>query len=182
VRHRSIIERFVQNAGMPRRHLLFALSGEVAERVQGLRLEWDPVMADRIPPHVTLVYPQEVNDETLMVERIAEVASRTAAFDVSPGTVEKSNVDGVWYRVVDPSNTWSALRAVVLRPPFTPYPVIPHITVVHPRTSQRGPEALATLAGRVIDGQSRLDEVLYTETGKTGTRVLDRFSLDGPTG
>ncbi len=164
---------------MPRRHLIFALSGETAERIQEIRREWDPVMAERIPPHVTLVYPQEVNDEDLLIARIGKAAGQTAPFDVSPGEVEKSNLDGVWFRVVDPSNSWSDLRDSVLTSPFTPYPVIPHITVVHPRTSDRGPDALAAIDGTRIGGVCHLDEVLYTETGKSGTKVLQRFALAG---
>lgn len=164
---------------MPRRHLLFVLTGEVADQVQAHRRKWDPVMAARIPPHVTSVYPEEVNDEELLIERTKEAASRTAPFEVSPAEVEKSNLGGVWFRVVDPSGSWADFRESVLRAPFRPYPVPPHITVVHPRTSQRGPEALAAMGGVRIEGRSRLDEVLYTETDRSGMRVLQRFRLAG---
>jgi len=164
---------------MPRRYLLFALTGEAADAIQRIRVEWDPVMAERIPPHLTLVYPQEVNNEELLLERVAVVASRTAPFDVSPGRVERSNLGGVWLRVLDDSNTWSRLRAKILTAPFEPYPVTPHVTVVHPRTSPRSPEALEAMNGRGIEQTSLLDEILYTETGRRGTRVLNRFPLEG---
>lgn len=162
---------------MPRRHLLFVLTGETTDRVQDFRREYDPVMAERIPPHVTLVYPEEVTNEGLLIERIDEAASRTAPFDMSPGEAKQSNLGGVWFRAVDPSGTWSGLRESVLAPPFEPYPVIPHITVVHPRTSKRGSEALAAMDGPRIHGQCHLDEVVYTETGRDGTKILERFPL-----
>lgn len=157
--------------------MLFVLAGEAAERIQALRREWDPVMAERIPPHLTLVYPEEVSDEDLLMVRTTEAASRTEPFDLSPGEIGVSNLGGVWFRVVDPSGTWARLRATILTPPFTPYPVIPHITVVHPRTSDRGAEAMAAMDGTRIRGRCQLDEVLYTETSRKRMKILERFPL-----
>ncbi|HXV72965.1 MAG TPA: 2'-5' RNA ligase family protein [Acidimicrobiia bacterium] len=167
---------------MPRRYLLLALTGEAAERVQRMRREWDPVMAERISPHLTLIYPQEVDNEELLLQRVAEVASRTAPFDVRPGRAERSNLGGVWLRVVDESGTWSRLRATILTPPFAPYPVTPHVTIVHPRTSPWSSEALAAMNGAGIEQTSQLDEIIYTETGRRGTKVLERFQLEGING
>ena len=137
-------------------------------------------MASRIPPHVTLVYPEEVGDEDLLMERTAEVASLTAPFELSPGPVGESNLGGVWFRVVDPSDSWSGLRDSILGPPFTPYPVIPHITVVHPRTSERGAEALAAIDAVQIEQPCRIDEVLYTEMSRNGMQVLHSYPFTGP--
>ncbi|MFP4074008.1 MAG: 2'-5' RNA ligase family protein [Actinomycetota bacterium] len=66
-----------------RRHLLFLLEGEVADVVQALRARWDPVMAARIPPHVSLVYPEEVTDERLLLERATTHTATTDAFSAS---------------------------------------------------------------------------------------------------
>lgn len=63
-----------------RRHLLFLVEGEVADVVQALRARWDPVMTARIPPHVSLVYPEEVTDERLLLER---ATTHTATTDAS---------------------------------------------------------------------------------------------------
>jgi 2'-5' RNA ligase len=165
---------------MPRRYLLLVLAGEAGERMQELRREWDPVMAERIDPHITLVYPQEFTDEDLLLERTSETASRTEPFEVRSGTVERSNLGGVWTHVIDDSGTWSELRTAILTPPFTPYPVTPHITIVHPRTSNRSMEALAAIDGTQVCRRCRVDEVLYAETGRNGTRVLRTFPLGGP--
>lgn len=136
-------------------------------------------MAARIPPHVTLVYPQEANDEDLLMERVASAASQTGSFPMTLGRVEESNLGGVWIRVADPSETWSKLRRLVLGPPFTPYPVVPHVTVVHPRTSERGPDALVNITDVFVQEKCEFDEVLFTETSRSEMKVLQRFPLTG---
>jgi hypothetical protein len=40
-------------------------------------------MASRIPPHVTLVYPEETVDKSLLFDRVAQGADATAPFKVS---------------------------------------------------------------------------------------------------
>lgn len=164
---------------MPRRYLVSVLSGEAAERVQSLRLKWDPVLAERIEPHITLVYPQEFTDEALLLERTARAAARTPPFEVSPGTVEQSNLGGVWSHVIDDSGSWARLRTEILAPPFKRYPVTPHITILHPRTSHRSEEALACINGAQMRIPCLIDELLFAETGKRGTTILWRFPLVG---
>ena len=58
-------------------------------------------------------------------------------------------------------------------------PIEPHVTVVHPLTSSRGPEALVDLSGVRISGKVELNEIVYTETDASGMRVLDRFQFLG---
>jgi mutator protein MutT len=162
-----------------RRHVLFLLTGEVAVRLQALRSEWDPVMAARIPPHVSLVYPEETVDEPLLLDRVTRAAAETAPFVISLADLESSDTGGVWFPVSDPSDGWATLRSTILAPPFRPLPVEPHATVVHPRTSDRGKEATTELAGTRIDGSVHLGEMLFTETSKKGMHTLDRFPLTG---
>lgn len=52
-----------------RRHLSIALREPAAEPLERLRQVWDPRMAEAVPAHVTLVYPEETLDETLLLER-----------------------------------------------------------------------------------------------------------------
>ena len=86
--------------------------------MQSLRVRWDPVMASRTPPHVTLAYPEETGDEDLLLERAERAAVDTAPFsiwfDVVPGNEQGDG--GVWFPVVDPSNTWDQLRRRILVP------------------------------------------------------------------
>lgn len=163
--------------GPVRRHVLFVLDGEVAEQLQTLRRQWDPEMAARIPPHVTLVYPEETVDELLLVGRVTEAAANTPSFAVSLADLKRGEWGGVWFPVVDPSDSWAKLRSEILAPPFRMRSVEPHVTVVHPRTSDRGPEAFTALAGTRIKGTVRLGEMLYTETSNEGMTIIDRFPL-----
>lgn len=171
----------VMREPMTRRHLQFILSGPVADPVELLRREWDPVMAARARAHISLVYPEEHNDESLLLKRAVDAASRTAPFAITLGEIssEDGGRGGVWYRVKDASRTWSDLRAQLLSAPFHQLPVEPHVTIVHPRTSKRGPEALAAISGGRISGEITLDEIVYTETDLSGMRVLYRFRLLG---
>lgn len=77
-------------------------------------------------------------------------------------------------------DTWNRLRARILHPPFRPIPIEPHATVVHPQTSPNGQEAFIELAGTRIDGDVRLSEMVFTETRKSGMRILNRFPLTAP--
>lgn len=161
-----------------RKHLLFVLEGEVAERLQWSRSRWDPVMASRIPPHVTLAYPEETTDEALVIERAADAAAETAPFVIHLDEVELGDRRaGVWFSIIDPSETWQRLRSSILAPPLSPLSVMPHATVVHPRTSRRGREAFVELDGTRFDGDVVLNEILYTETSRSGMQILDRFPL-----
>jgi 8-oxo-dGTP pyrophosphatase MutT (NUDIX family) len=164
---------------MIRRHLQFILSGPVADQIEILRQQWDPVMAARAPAHLSLVYPEEWNDEGLLLTRTLEASSHTPPLVITLGQVagEDGGRGGVWYLVTDVSNTWSTLRATLLAAPFCRLAVEPHVTIVHPRTSNRGAQALAALSGVSIAGEVALSEIVHTETDPSGMRVLNRFPL-----
>lgn len=168
--------------GDARRHLLFLLSGVAADQLESYRRRWDPVMADRVPVHVTLVYPEEVEDEPILLERAIAATARVAPFPVWLGAsvAAEDGREGVWFSVEDPSGSWRRLREMILAPPFTPITVAPHATVVHPRTSDLGPQAAAGLRSSRIGGESLLGELLHTETDPTGMRILHRLTLIGP--
>lgn len=164
----------------PRRHLLFLLSGPVAERLDQQRRSLDPLMATRVPPHVTLVYPEEVTDESLLLERISQTAAGGHPFPLALGSLESNPATGgVWYRIEDLSGTWTALRRAVLEPPCRPLDVVPHITLVHPRTADPAAHRseIEPVTGTVV-----VDEVVYAETSRAGLRVLAGFPLSADPG
>lgn len=72
-------------------------------------------MASRTPPHVSLVYTEETTDQSLLVERAARAAAETAPFVVSLGDVatEDGGRGGVWFSVVDSSDSWKRLRLAI---------------------------------------------------------------------
>lgn len=168
--------------GEARRHLLLLLSGVASEQLESFRRQWDPVMAGRLPAHITLVYPEEVDDESVLLERVADATAEVAPFLIWLGEAmaAEEGRGGVWFSVLDPSGSWGQLRDIILAPPLMPLLVAPHATVVHPRTSDLGPEAAAELRSIRIGGESLLGEVLHTETDPTGMRILHRFPLAGP--
>lgn len=161
---------------------MFLLEGEVSEQLQSLRDEWDPTMASRVPPHVSVVYPEEVTDETLLMERARTATLDTEAFVISLRRVSAKDEGrgGVWLDVHDPSSTWMQLRSRILVPPFRALPIGPHATVVHPRTSPHGVAAFATLAETRLDGDILISEVLYTETNEEHWSIVERFALKQP--
>lgn len=164
-----------------RRHVLFVLTGDVAQKVQALRTRWDPVMASRIPPHLSLVYPEETVDESLVLDRVAQAARATPPFEVTLGDLVGSDRGGVWFWVNDPSDTWRRLRSTILTPPSISLPHKAHVTVVHPRTSKQGRKSGGELEGTLIEGDIEIREMLFTETGETGMTILGRFPLLAPT-
>ncbi|MDD9935159.1 MAG: hypothetical protein OXT09_16220 [Myxococcales bacterium] len=68
-----------------RRHLMFLLDESEQLELARLRHAWDPRMAAGVPPHVTLVYPEETNDERLLLERGASLASASSPFALTLG-------------------------------------------------------------------------------------------------
>lgn len=166
---------------MSRRHLQFILSGPVAEQIELLRRRWDPLMADLAPAHISIVYPEEHDNETLLLSRTASAAELTAPFKIGLDHVSAENegLGGVWFLVKDPSKTWETLRASLLSDPFSPLQVGPHVTIAHPRTTNSGPQALAALANSYLTGDVELKEIAYTETTDLGMRILERFELTG---
>lgn len=167
----------------PRHHLTILLHGPLADRLQLLRMRWDPVMARLVPPHVSVVYPEEIPDSEALVSRAAIAAAGLAPFRLTLGPVlaRDEGRGGVFFAVDDPSHAWTEYRALLLAEARTPLDVLPHATVVHPRTSDRGPAALDALRHARIDGDVLVTEVCQTRTHPyTGMEVLHRFRLTGP--
>ena len=167
---------------MTRRHLQFILAGSGVEQLEALRRRWDPVMAARAPAHVTLVYPEEFDDKRVLLARTLDAANVTPAFSVTLRSVgsEREGDGGVWFLVEDSSGLWSSLRAKIVSPSRRMLRAEPHVTIVHPRTSTQGRNALASLAMTNIVDAFTLNEIVYTETSDTGMRVLERFPLQPP--
>jgi mutator protein MutT len=167
---------------MTRRHLQFILAGSGVEQLEALRRRWDPVMAARAPAHVTLVYPEEFDDERVLLARTLDAANVTPAFSVTLRRIgsEREGDGGVWFLVEDSSGLWSSLRAKIVSPSRRMLEAEPHVTIVHPRTSTQGRNALASLSMTHIADAFTLNDIVYTETSETGMRVLERFPLQPP--
>ena len=164
-----------------RRHVAVHFEGAVADVLDEVRQRWDPVMAARTPPHVTVVYPEETADEAVLADRLAHVATRFASFPVRFGGIETidGGRGGVMVAVKDPSGALTAVRDELLLPPQRYLDVPFHTTLVHPRTSSLGEACADAVAGVQFDGEAIVDELLFTETGPGGRTVLSRHPLTG---
>jgi hypothetical protein len=138
-------------------------------------------MASVVPAHVTIVYPEETTDEDLLLRRVTEQARAGPPFRLRLGGVfaEDRGTGGVFLTVDDVDGGWARLRRGLLAAPMTPLDVPPHVTVTHPRTSDRGEECLAALASRPVALELTVREVLFTETTAGAWTVLRRFRMAG---
>jgi 8-oxo-dGTP diphosphatase len=127
------------------------------------------------------VYPEEVTDEDLLLARAeAETAgARSFPLDIR-GVVSAEESRGVFLGVTDRTGALTALKQRLLAPPFASSGSPLHVTVVHPRTSDRGPTAFAALRSDPIAGSVTVSELCWTETSRAGMRVARRFGLAPP--
>ncbi len=139
-------------------------------------------MADRVPLHLTLAYPEEMVDEPLAVERLVDAARHVGPFDVELGEVwsDDGGRGGVFVAVGDPSGALEELRDAVLLPPmrWSGWPF--HVTVAHPRTSPDPVACASALLGSRVDGRLRVDAVHHTVTDHVHRRVLHTVALQEP--
>jgi mutator protein MutT len=165
-----------------RRHLTIVLpeSPFVAE-IEALRRRWDPVMAAEVPAHVSVVYPEETADEAALLDRMRNEAAQLRAFPVDVRGVERAEEGrGVFLNATDRTGALTNLRRRLLAPPNSAsgYPL--HVTIVHPRTSNQGPDAFAALEVTPLAGAVAVSEIAFTETAPEGMTVLERFALGPP--
>jgi 8-oxo-dGTP diphosphatase len=140
------------------------------------------VMAAIAPAHVTVVYPEEATDESLLTQRLERQLARVRSFPIDIRGVfdEAGGRGGVFLRAHDRVGTLAELKRGLLAHPFTPSAFPFHITVVHPRTSDRGPQALAAVIGEEVIGSLIVSELCWTETSATTQTLIRRFPLDVP--
>jgi 8-oxo-dGTP pyrophosphatase MutT (NUDIX family) len=98
------------------------------------------------------------------------------------GVLRTDAPDGVFVGlgVTDRTGGLSGLRRALLPPRSTPHGLRPHVTVVHPRTSDRGEEAAAALRRAEITGSFSVTELGWTETSASGMAVRARFPMRPP--
>lgn len=124
-------------------HATIFFPPEVSAPIEKLRREWDAAMSAQIAAHVTLCYPQEAADVELLERSLRKIASQTAPFRLRLGNVAfyKGPEKGIYIEVEDVDDGIARMRSELLQPPFSPFhEYVPHVTVIHPRTSNRGAE------------------------------------------
>lgn len=163
----------------PRIHLAAVLPATVAQPIEALRRRWDPLMADVVPAHLTVAYPEEASDVALLRTRAGEVAVHVDPFTMRLGEVSAlgGGRGGVIIQAADAEEGWANLRRQLLVPPFVPSNVAPHVTIAHPRTATDGPAAYAALQTYRADVEFAVTELVLTATTGRDYQVLDRFTL-----
>jgi 2'-5' RNA ligase len=144
-------------------HATVFLDPRLAARVDELRARWDPIMKSRIGPHITVTYPGEIPTLDLMKERVSAAAQQTAPFPLRLGSIRCFGrpQDGLFVEVDDVEGGWRALRSSV-GSVADPFAIEPHVTIVHPRTSDQGRAAWVEFAGHAIGGEAKVEEVAVT--------------------
>jgi 2'-5' RNA ligase len=118
------------------------------------RRSFGDAMADRVPSHITLAPPLEIEDEALesLVEHLTVVAANQAPFEVAlAGTSSFRPTSPVVFVTVAEGVEQVATLAGAIRSridlPSPEFPFHPHVTVAHNIADDKLDEALADLQG-----------------------------------
>lgn len=156
-----------------------------ATQLQDYRAALGDETATRIPTHITLVPPTEVDDADLpgIGEHLSEVADRMAAFPVrlrGTGTFRPVS-PVVFVMLAEGIASCEQLARAVRRGPLDvplDFPYHPHVTIAHHLSEDTLDRAFSELAGFecVFDA----DEFhLYRHEDEAGWRPSHRFPLRG---
>jgi 8-oxo-dGTP diphosphatase len=146
---RHIIEAGLRCAPAPSPtfpHLTVFVPAAQAAPIEVLRRRWDPAMAGQIAAHVTVAYPSELAGMMRLEGLLAEAARLVEPFELRIGGPihDGDPGEGIFLAVDDIDGGLRELRERVLGPDA---PVVqPHVTIVHPRTSNLGRAAWQHLA------------------------------------
>jgi 8-oxo-dGTP diphosphatase len=159
-------------------HAGLFVTGTLAERIEALRSEWDPAMASQVAAHVTVAYPGEVPDlgELLRRARRASSSSPRVRLELVEPMIHDRPEDGVFLRVRDPDGAWHHLRRAITG---ADTPAEPHLTLVHPRTSNRGAAAWEELSTLRLTGALTVPELAVTAFDSRRWQVVERMPLIG---
>ena len=173
---------------MPRMRLGVALllPGRVAVEIDGLRRAFGATALDRVPPHVTLVPPVNVNEARLPA--VTDVI-RNAADAVPPFRLELGPLRSFWpdtpvlhLEVGGDLETLGRLREAVFRDPLArplSWPFVPHVTITEDVEPDRIPIMVEQLSAfRAAVTIARI-QVLCEEPGRQWKTLIE-VDLGGP--
>lgn len=164
-------------------HATIFVPAEVAGPVEAIRRAWDPGMAGAIAAHVTVAYPREAADVSLLVERTRLACASVRPFRLRLGKAACFGrpADGVYVDVDDVDGSLGRLRSDILRAPFRPVDFRPHVTLVHPRTSSRGADCWDAVRHRALDAEFTVGALAITAFDGVRWDTLASFALPGAT-
>jgi 2'-5' RNA ligase len=172
--------RGVSATGPTRHHATAFLDPRDSGPVEELRSRWDPLMAQLIAAHVTLIYSEEIPDPAQLEQLAAIAAASTPPFTIAlgPAFYVGSPADGVFFHVHDPEGGIGSFRARTV-PAGQVIDFPPHVTIVHPRTSRLGEQAWNDLATARVAARFILTQVAVTASSGDRWQTLRLLPLTG---
>jgi hypothetical protein len=145
-------------------HATAFLDSTVAEPLEALRAAWDPAMAAQIAAHVSLAYPSEIGSLDHLAERLARAAAETSPFRLRLGRVKHfaTAEEGIFAEVLDVDGGWAQTRNSLFAGTTYDLGIEPHVTIVHPRTTNRGIAVWKHLAGSAFNGETYIMQLSIT--------------------
>ena len=151
----------------------------LATEIDGIRRALGDRDRERIPPHITLVPPVNVNDRELLnaldVVRAAGEAAKPFTLHLGPATTFHPVTPTVYLEVGGDLDDLVALRTGVFRPPLErelEHPFVPHLTLDADHAADRISQTLAALRDFAVD--LTVDRVVVLRQGDD--RVWKPFS------
>jgi 8-oxo-dGTP diphosphatase len=146
-------------------HATAFLDPAIADPLEVVRAAWDPAMAAQIAAHVSLAYPAEIDSVDHLAERLDSVAAETGPFRLGLGRVKHFGAapdEGVFVEILDVDGGWAHARDSLFSGAHYDVDIEPHVTIVHPRTTNRGASAWKHLAGSEFDGVAYITQLSIT--------------------
>ena len=88
-------------------------------KIEAWRRRWDPIMAERVPAHITLVFPNEAHDGQVLLDRAEKACRRRPSFSLGLLGVTCPNgrpEELVFVEVHDEEGSFVQLRSELLVP------------------------------------------------------------------
>lgn len=158
-------------------HATIFLDPAVTERIEELRRVWDPAMTSQIAAHVTVAYPDEVGDVSALRRVVERCTEEVTPFRLAVGAVAHHGdpAGGIHVEVADVDGGWRTLRGSIAGPAASR--VTPHVSLPHPRTTDRGARAWQRVHGSVFEGEWLVERVSITAFDRRRWRTVDTFAL-----
>lgn len=167
---------------MPTIGVSIALPEPWASQLQEYRQSIGDLTAAKIPTHITLVPPTEIDDVAVLEEHLAAASAGFAAFRIhlrGTGTFRPVS-PVVFVNVVEGISECELLVAAVRRGPLagdTEFPYHPHVTIGHHLSDTALDRAFAELAS--FDGSFIVNDFhLYLHDEDLGWRINRSFPLE----
>lgn len=162
-------------------HLRFqariTLPRAIREKIDPLRLRWNPQQAQGNPAHITIVYHDEAPNLNLLLNRLGEFTSTCKPFPLELGAAQQFPAPdrGAYLSVTDPTQVIHALRQHVLTAPFSQRSGFGlHTTMLHPKYGEHLQSAWPVICCLPSLGQFIVDEVQVVDSRN---ETIEVFSL-----